>query len=156
MLLQELYSNEAICLDTGLRQVFLLPQQLVVPQNTVMRQRKGLAAGASGKWVVVLVAHGVALCGHTGVSQNDADAGRHAQPQPVRGQRTLENPQPPAEVVGDAGRIRAAHLSLASQSVENTFFVMRREPVLMVDQSEYTAHQQPSSFSVLVFTGSLT
>ena len=45
---QNLHRNVAVCLDAGLRQVFLLAQQIVVPQDAVVRERKGLAADAAG------------------------------------------------------------------------------------------------------------
>ena len=84
-----------------------------------MREGKGFAANAAGKWMVVLVELFVALCRHTGVPHNDVYTARHAQAQLAGWQRALEDAQPSAEVIGDAGRIRAAHLAFAGERVQD-------------------------------------
>ena len=62
--------------------------------------------------MIILVKLRVALCRHTGMSHHDIYTVRNMNLHLPSGNRTLVNPQAVVEVVGNARRICAAHLTL--------------------------------------------
>lgn len=155
LLFEQLHRNEAVGLHAGLWQVFLCTQRFVIPQDAVVRKGEWLPADCASERVVVLIELLIALSSHTGVSHDDVNPLRHAQPQFTGGQRSFENTQPPRKVVGNAGRIRAAYLAFADEHIEQTASLSGGQRLFVINQSEYTAHQQTPSVSISL-TGSLT
>ena len=73
--------------------------------------------------MIVLVKLRVALCRHTGMSHHDIYTVQNMNLHLPSGNRTLVNPQTVVEIVGDARRVRAAHLTLSGERVQD--FVLR-------------------------------
>ena len=73
--------------------------------------------------MIILVKLRVALRGHASVPHHDIYAVRNVNFHLPSGKRTLINSQTVVEIVGDARRIRAAHLTLSGERVQD--FVLR-------------------------------
>lgn len=105
MLLQKLHRHIAVGLDFCFRQMLGMTKSTVIPQHTVVRQRKALSLYTAEKGVVVIVLLRTALCCHPRMSHNDMCFRWNTQMQPMRRQRTLIDLQSSRCVVGDAGGI---------------------------------------------------
>ncbi len=104
---EQLYGNIAVGLNVGIRQLLGLSKLSVVPQHAVVRQCKG-----SGRpRVIVEVVCRSALGGKAGVSHNDMNLVGYMEFELMRGERAFVNFDAALEVVGDAGRVRSAHLA---------------------------------------------
>ena len=82
-----------------------------------MRESKAVSVNFTKKRMIVLVKLRVALCGHTGMTHDHVYTVRNMNLHLSSRQRTFVDPQTVIEVVGNAGRIRAAHLTFASQRI---------------------------------------
>lgn len=118
----QLYGNIAIGLDIGFWQLAL--QRRVVPENPVVCERKGSACTAVEKRLVIVVLLFAALCCHTGMPHHGIYPIRHAQLQPVCGQRAFINSQSAAKIIGDSSRIRAPALTFTGERVEDTVLLL--------------------------------
>ena len=78
-----------------------------------MRESKAVVINMPEERVIILVELRVALCGHTGVAHDHIHTVRNVDFHLSSGKRTLIDAQTVVEVVGDARRVRAAHLTLA-------------------------------------------
>ena len=83
--------------------------------------------------MIILVKLRIALCGHAGVPHDDMDAVRDVDFHLPSGNRTLVDTQAVVEIVRDTGRIRAAHLTFASQRIQNFVFRMGTQALLKID-----------------------
>ena len=98
-----------------------------------MRERKVAAVNMTKERVVILVKLRIALCGHAGVPHDDMDAVRNVDFHLSSGNRTLVDTQAVVEIVRDTGRIRAAHLTFASQRIQNFVLRVGAQALLKVD-----------------------
>ena len=88
-----------------------------------MSKGKGFSIDFPDKWMVVLVMLRVALGRHTGMPHHDVYTARYMQPKFMGGQRALVYLHPAAEVVGDAGRVGAAHFAFPGERVQDSIFL---------------------------------
>ena len=84
-----------------------------------MRESKAAAVNMTKEGMIILVKLRIALRGHTGVSHDNIHAMRNMNLHLPSGNRTLVNPQTVVEIVGDARRVRAAHLTLSGERVQD-------------------------------------
>ena len=98
-----------------------------------MRERKAVSVNFAEKRVVILVKLRVALCGHTSVSHDYIHAVRNVNLHFPSGKGTLVDPKTVVKVIGNAGRIRAANLTFASQCIQNFVFRMGTQALLKID-----------------------
>lgn len=108
LLFQKLHRHIAVGLDFCFRQMLGMTKSTVIPQHTVVRQRKALSLYTAQKGMIVKILLRAALRRHARMSHDDVSLRRNTQMQPMRRQRTLVNLQPTRCVVGDAGGIGAA------------------------------------------------
>ena len=83
--------------------------------------------------MIVLVKLRVALCRHTGMSHHDIYTVRNMNFHFPSGKGTLINPQTVVEIVGDARRVRAAHLTLSGERVQDFVLRVGAQALLKVD-----------------------
>ena len=88
-----------------------------------MRESKAAAVNFAEKRMIILVELRVALCGHTGMPHDHVHTVRNVDFHLPSGNWALVNPQTVVEIVGDARRVRAAHLTLSGERVQD--FVLR-------------------------------
>ena len=148
----ELDRHIAVRLDSGVWQVFLRTQDVVVVEHAVVGQRKPRSGHFPGKRMVVSVIFGLALSGHTAVPHNDPCIIRDTEAAFASGTGPLVEPEPAAGVVGNTRRIGASGLALCSQSLYKHGLAACAQRAAAVDESEQTAHYASASLS----TGSLT
>ena len=98
-----------------------------------MRECKSTAVNMTKERVVILVKLCITLCGHTGVSHDNVHAVRNMDFHFPSRNRTLVDAQTIVEVIGNTGRIRAAHLTLTSQRIQNFVFRVSVEHTFEVD-----------------------
>ena len=77
-----------------------------------MRERKAAAVNFTEKRMIVLIKLRVALSRHASVTHHDIYTVRNMDFHLTSGKGTLINPQTVVKVVGNAGRVRAANLTL--------------------------------------------
>ena len=98
-----------------------------------MRERKAVSVNFTEKRMIVLVKLRIALCGHTGVPHHRVHTVWNVNLHFSSGNRTLVDTQAVVEIVRDTGRIRAAHLTFASQRIQNFVFRMGTQALLKID-----------------------
>ena len=98
-----------------------------------MGEGKSTAVNMTKERMIILVKLRIALCGHTGMSHDGIHAVRNVNLHLTSGNRALINPQAVIKVVGNAGCIRAAHLTLTSQRIQDFVFRMGVEHTFEVD-----------------------
>ena len=98
-----------------------------------MSESKAVSVNVTKKRVVILVELCIALCGHASVSHHDIYAVRNMNLHFSSGKRALIDAQAVVEIVRDTGRIRAAHLTFASQRIQNFVFRMGTQALLKID-----------------------
>ena len=94
---------------------------------------KSTAVNMTKERMIILVKLCITLCGHTGVSHDSVHAVRNMDFHLPSGNRTFVDTQAVVEVIGDAGCIRAAHLTLTSQRIQDFVFRMGVEHTFEVD-----------------------
>ena len=85
------------------------------------------------KRMIVLVKLRITLCSHTCVSHDHVYTVWNVNLHFSSGNRTLVDTQAVVEIVRDTGRIRAAHLTFASQRIQNFVFRMGTQALLKID-----------------------
>ena len=98
-----------------------------------MRESKAASINMTKERVVVLVKMRVALCSHTRVSHNHVYAVRNVDFHLPSGNWALVNSQAVIEIVGDAGCVRAAHLTFARQRVQDFVLGVGAQALFKVD-----------------------
>ena len=98
-----------------------------------MRESKTAAVNLTKKRMVILVKLRVALSRHASVTHYDVYAVRNVDFHLPSGNRTLVDTQAVVEIVRDTGRIRAAHLTFASQRIQNFVLRVGAQALLKVD-----------------------
>ena len=83
--------------------------------------------------VVILVKLRVALSRHASVTHYDVYAVRNVNLHFPSGKGTLINPQTVVEIVGDARRVRAAHLTLSGERVQDFVLRVGAQALLKID-----------------------
>ena len=83
--------------------------------------------------VVVLVKLRIPLRGHTGMTHYDVHTVWNVNLHFSSGKGTLINSQTVIEVVRDAGRIRAANLTLSCESVQDFVLRVSAQTLLKID-----------------------
>ena len=76
-----------------------------------MGEGKSIAIDMTRERMIILVKLRITLCGHTRMSHDHVYTVRNMNLHLSSRQRTFVDPQTVIEVVGNAGRIRAAHLA---------------------------------------------
>ena len=77
-----------------------------------MSESKAAAVNFAEERMVILVKLRVTLCAHTGMTHHDIHAVWNMDFHFPSGKGTLVDPKAVVKVIGDAGRIRAANLTL--------------------------------------------
>ena len=77
--------------------------------------------------MVILVKLRITLCGHTRMSHDHVYTVRNMNLHLSSRQRTFVDPQTVIEVVGNSGRIRAAHLAFTSQGIQDFILCVSAE-----------------------------
>ena len=152
LLLNELHSDKTICLHLCSRQVLCAAQLKVVPNNAIMRQRKGLPLYTAEEGMVVVILFCTALCRHPRMSHNDMCFRWNTQMQPMRRQRTLVDLKPTRCVVGDTGGVCAARFCRDREFPNETVPLLDAQGTRIVNESEQTTHQTSPSLSTGSFT----
>ena len=98
-----------------------------------MRKRKVAAVNMTKKRMIILVKLRIALSRHASVTHHDIYAVRNVNLHFSSGKGALVNPKTVIEVVRNAGRICTAHLTFASQRIQNFVFRMGAQALLKVD-----------------------
>ena len=98
-----------------------------------MSESKAVSVNVTKKRVVILVKLRVTLSRHAGVHHDDMDAVRDVDFHLPSGNRTLVDTQAVVEIVRDTGRIRAAHLTFASQRIQNLVLRVGAQILFKVD-----------------------
>ena len=83
--------------------------------------------------MIILVKLRIALRGHASVPHHDIYAVRNMNLHLTSGNRALINPQAVIKVVGNAGCIRAAHLTLTRQRVHDFVLCVSAQALRKVD-----------------------
>ena len=122
LLFKELNGNIAVRFHACQRKIFLHTEFFVIPENSVVSESKAVSVNVTKKRVVILVKLRVTLSRHAGVPHDDMDAVRDVDFHLPSGNRTLVDTQAVVEIVRNTGRIRAAHLTFASQRIQ--YFVL--------------------------------
>ncbi len=120
--LKKLNGNVAVGLDARHWQILFHTEFFVIPQYAVVGESKAVAINVTKERVIILVKLRVALRGHASVPHHDIYAVRNVNLHLSSGNRTLVDVQTVVEIVGDARRIRAAHLTLSLASVFKILF----------------------------------
>ena len=152
MPLYELDRHIAVGLDPGVGQVQIPAQSLVVVEDTVVGQGKGVTVHVAGEGVVVVGLAGAALGGHSGVAHDGVDVVGQEKPELMGGEGLLVDVEPSAAAVGNAGGIGAPGLTGNGEGTEQPGLLPAAETVAGVHQTEKAAHYASTSLS----TGSLT
>ena len=77
-----------------------------------MREREAVSVNMTKKRMIILVELRITLCRHASVTHHDIYTVRNMNFHLASGKGTLVNPQTVVEVIGDACRVGAAHLTL--------------------------------------------
>ena len=133
LLFKKLYRNVTIRFNTRHRQILFHTEFFVIPQYAVMRESKAVAVNVNKERVIILVKLCIALCCHAGMTHDNIHVVGQVDLHLPSGQGTLVDAQTVVEVVRDAGRIRAANLTLSCESVQDFVLRMGAETLLKVD-----------------------
>ena len=98
-----------------------------------MCERKVAAVNMTKKRMIILVKLRVALSRHASVTHHDVYAVRNVNLHLSSGQWTLVDPKAVVKVISDAGRIRAANLTLSCENVQNFILCVGAEALLKID-----------------------
>ena len=98
-----------------------------------MRKGKSIAIDMTKERMIILVKLRVTLCGHTGMTHDSIHAVWNMNFHLPSGNRAFVDSQTVGEIVGNAGCIRAAHLTLTSQRIQDFVFRMGVEHTFEVD-----------------------
>ena len=98
-----------------------------------MRECKSTAVNMTKERMIILVKLCIILCGHTGVSHDNVHAVRNMDFYLPSGNRTLVDAQAVIKVVGNAGCISAAHLTLTSQRIQDFVLCVSAQALRKVD-----------------------
>ena len=98
-----------------------------------MRESKTAAVNVTKERVVILVKLRIALCCHAGMAHNGIHALRNMNHHLPSGNRTFVDTQAVVEVIGDAGCIRAAHLTLSGEGIQNFVLCVSAQALRKVD-----------------------
>ena len=98
-----------------------------------MSESKAVSVNVTKERVVVLVKLRIALCGHTGMAHDRVHTVRNVNLHFSSGQGALVNSQAVVEIIRDAGRIRAANLTLSCESVQDFVLRMGAEALLKIN-----------------------
>ena len=112
LLFKKLHRNVAVRFNTRERQIFFHAEFFVIPENAVVSESKAVSVNVTKKRVVILVELRITLCSHTGMTHDDVHAVRNVNLHLSSGKGTLVDAQTVVKVIGDARRVRAAHLTL--------------------------------------------
>ena len=152
MTLDELDRHIAVGLDFGVGQMQIPAQSLVVVEDTVVGQGKGVTVHSTGEGVVVVGLAGAALGGHSGVAHDGVDVVGQEKPELMGGEGLLVDVEPSAAAVGNAGGVGASGLTSDGERLKELCPLPAIEIVTRVHQTEKAAHYASTSLS----TGSLT
>ena len=83
--------------------------------------------------MVILVKLCIALCGHTSVPHDNVHAVRNVDLHFPSGKWTFVDPQAVVEAICNASRIRAAHLALSGERVQDFVLRMGTEALLKIN-----------------------
>ena len=98
-----------------------------------MRERKAVSVNFTEKRMIVLVKLRIALCGHTGVPHHRVHTVWNVNLHFSSGKRTLVDTQAVVEIVRDARRVRAAHLTLSGERVQDFVLRVGAQALLKID-----------------------
>ena len=98
-----------------------------------MCKRKAAAVNVPLKRVIILVKLRVALCRHAGMPHDHIHAIRSMNLHFPSGKGTLVDAQTIVEIVGDARRVRAAHLTLSGERVQDFVLRVGAQALLKID-----------------------
>ena len=98
-----------------------------------MREGKAVSVNVTKERMVILVKLCIALCGHTSVPHDHVHTFRNVNLHFPSGKGALINAQAVVKVIGDAGRIRAANLTLSCESVQDFVLRMGAEALLKIN-----------------------
>ena len=121
LLFEQLYSDIAVGLNPGIRKILGLSELFIIPEHTIVRQCKG-----SGRpRMIIEVVCRFALCGKSGVSHDNMNPVGYTEFELMRSERAFVNFDVALKVVGDAGRIGAAHFAFLGEYLQNLVFLPR-------------------------------
>ena len=86
--------------------------------------------------MVILVKLRVTLCGHTGMTHHDIHAVWNMDFHFPSGKGTLVDPKAVVKVIGDAGRVCAAHLAFSGERVQDFVLRVSAQTLLKIDYAE--------------------
>ena len=98
-----------------------------------MCEGEAVSVNVTKERVVILVKLRITLCSHTSVTHHDIYTVRNMDFHLTSGKGTLINPQTVVKVVRNAGRIRAANLTLSCESVQDFVLRMGAEALLKIN-----------------------
>ena len=98
-----------------------------------MSESKAVSVNVTKERVVVLVKLRVTLSRHASVTHHDIYAVRNMDLHFPSGKWTLVDSKAVVKVIGDAGRIRAANLTLSCESVQDFVLRMGAEALLKIN-----------------------
>ena len=98
-----------------------------------MRKGKSIAIDVTRERMIILVKLRIALCCHAGMAHNGIHAVRNMNLHLPSGNRTFVDTQAVVEVIGDAGCIRAAHLTLSGEGIQNFVLCVSAQALRKVD-----------------------
>lgn len=150
-MLDKLDADVAVRLDLRPRQMKIPAEALIIEENAVMGEGEAAGRNMSLKGVIVGVPGSSALCGSTGVADDDACITGNAEAHLMSGNRTLIDAQLATAVVSNTGSIRSACLGGRGQGRDDLVFLLYRQSMTVIHESKQTAHYNSSSTS----TGSL-
>ena len=78
-----------------------------------MSESKAVSVNATKERMVILIKLRIALCSHTGMTHDHVHTVRNVDLHFPSGKWTLVDPKAVVKIIGDAGRIRAANLTLS-------------------------------------------
>ena len=147
ILLDQLHGNIAVGLDLGGRQLFRSPQNLIITEDAIMRQRKGHSARLSHEGVIIEVMLFASLRGHAGVAHNILRLRRNAEVQSVGREWALIDTELISCPIGNAGGIRAPRLAGNGQNGQQLFLLPVTQVVPVIQNSKQAAHYSSASLS---------
>ena len=98
-----------------------------------MSEGKAVSVNVTKERMVILIKLCIALCGHTSMTHDDVHTVRNVNLHFPSGKGALINAQTVIKVVGNAGRVCAAHLAFSCQSIQNFVLRMGAEALLKIN-----------------------
>ena len=98
-----------------------------------MRKRKAVSINVTKERVIVLVKLCITLSRHTGMTHDDVHSVGNMNLHLSSAKGTLIEAQTVIEIVGDARCVRAAHLTLSCEGIQNFVLCVSAEAPLKVD-----------------------